>query len=134
MWRSASEIAASGSKVDPKSFPQEAWVEGGRSGGSGKKLSRFPLDRHHLGERDQERGKKSRLCDVGSWVWGIFRIADYPKPFFGTMGLWFSRAVKKLGAGTVSLSEKNQNSGATFKNQNSGATFKKISGFRVVAL
>ena len=45
--------------------------------GKREKLSRFPpeaRDRQDLGERDQERGKKSRLCEVGSWVWGLCGI------------------------------------------------------------
>ena len=59
------KIAATGTKVDQKSFPGKPREESGKL--LGKLQFSLPpeaRDRQDLGERDQERGKKSRLCEA----------------------------------------------------------------------
>ena len=59
------KIAATGTKVDQNSFPGKPREESGKL--LGKLQFSLPpeaRDRQDLGERDQERGKKSRLCEA----------------------------------------------------------------------
>ena len=59
------KIAATGTKVDQKSFPGKPREESGKLLGKLQfSLPQEARDRQDLGERDQERGKKSRLCEA----------------------------------------------------------------------
>ena len=90
-------------KLTQKAFPGMPRAESGKL--LGKLQFSHPTearDRQDLGERDQERGKKSRLCEVGSWVGGLCGIhAAIPAP----------RACGKIPSGRVRQSQQRRKSG-----------------------